>query len=237
MIGAVPGEGIVVVRVLRLLCLLVVACLAMPLPAVAAPTASSTIYVSVLDDLSPRVAGRPTDFTASLYSGDAPVAGEVLVLWLQPVGGVEYAAGQATTGSDGSVTVWATLQHNATARWTHEATSYDASTSMPYVVQIAPRVTVRTHDRTLRRGQRLVVRGRTFPAKTGCTVTLLRGLVRPLTVGPRPVRLARATVRTDGSYRLVRRFHKKARMRVAVKVSACAGNASGLSPYLRVRVR
>ena len=44
-------------------------------------------------------------------------------------------------------------------------------------------------------------------------------------------------MRSDGGYRLVRRFHKKARMRVVVKVSACAGNAWGISPYLRVRVR
>jgi hypothetical protein len=56
-------------------------------------------------------------------------------------------------------------------------------------------------------------------------------------MGPRPVRLARTTVRSDGSYRLVRRFHKKARMRVVVKVASCAGNEAGYSPYLRLRVR
>ena len=96
---------------------------------------------------------------------------------------------------------------------------------------------LRVKDRTLRKGQRMVVRGRTFPAKPGCVVKLWRGERRPLVTGPKPVRLAKGKVRRDGSYRLVHRFHRSARMRVAVTVASCAGNDRGLSSYRTIRVR
>jgi hypothetical protein len=98
-------------------------------------------------------------------------------------------------------------------------------------------VTRRANDRTLARGQRLVVRGKTFPAKPGCRVSLWRGELRPLVLGPKPVRLDRSRVRADGRYRLVHRFHGAGKVRVVVKVSACKRNGSGLSKYLAIRIR
>ena len=240
MMGVVLGVRSVMRRVLCALCLLlVVGGLTTSAPATAAPSTATTIYVAILSDLSPRLAGQQTDFTAVLAAGEAPVPGEVLTLWLRPEGSSTFAeAGHATTDASGRATVWTTLQQSVVAHWTHEDSgAYGPSTSADYGVQIAPRVTARAHDRSLRRGQRLVVTGRTFPAKAGCGVALWKGELRPLFAGPAPVRLARSTVRADGSYRLARRFHRATAVRVAVVVSSCAGNARGLSRYLAIRVR
>jgi hypothetical protein len=227
-------------RMAAVLALVLASLLAVPvLPADAGPADSTAIYVTVVEALSPPVAGRPTDFMATLASGDTVLPGKELTLWLKPYGSTTFSqAGQATTDASGSVAVWATLQRNAVVEWRFAgADTYAASTSTPYVVQISPRVTIRVNDRTLRRGQRFVVRGRSFPAKPGCVAKLWRGELRPLVEGPAPVRLATATVRADGSYRLVHRFKKKRRMRVAVTISACSGNARGLSSYVGIRVR
>lgn len=226
-------------RVLKALCLVVVACLAAPLPTASAAPAQSEFAVVVVDDLVAPVAGRPVTFDTTLLTTDgSPISAASVTLELQPYGSATATSVPTTTDGSGHAVVSVPLSRTTSYRWTFAGNENFAATSSTTLVRgIAPRVTARSHDRTLRRGQRFVVRGRTFPVKAGCTVVLLRGRVRPLTVGPRPVRLARATVRTDGSYRLVRRFHKVARMRVAVKVASCAGNDAGFSPYLRVRVR
>jgi hypothetical protein len=226
-----------VLRRLMTVAVLVGASLAGLTPARAAD--STTIYTLQIGDLSPRLAGQPTDFAAVLATGTTPLAGEPLTLWLKPYGASAFSvAGHATTDADGYAVAWSTLASNAAVKWTFDGDgAYPASESAPYVVQISPRVTRHVNDRTLRRGQRLVVRGRSIPAKPGCTVKLWRGELRPLVQGPKPVRLAVSTVRADGSYRLVHRFHRKMRMRIAVTVSACAGNARGLSSYVGIRVR
>ena len=206
----------------------------------AVPATPTTIFVAIVTDLAPPVAGRPTDLTAVL--GDdtgTPVAGQLLTLSVQTAGSADFqVVGQATTDASGRATVWATLDHDVVARWSYDGnTTYGASTSADYGVQVAPLVTARAHDRTLRRGQRLLVTGRTTPVKAGCAVSLWRGVPRPLTSGPAPKLLARSVARADGSYRLVRRLHRAARLRVAVTVASCAGNARGLSHAIAIRVR
>ena len=225
-------------RALRALALMLAVWLALPVLPAAADPAPTTIYTLTVADSDP-VAGRATDFTAVLGSGDAAVSGVELTLWLRPYGASAFvAAGQATTDVNGSATVWVTLQHDVQVQWTFAGNpDYAPSTSTAYLLPVAPRVTIRVNDRTLRRGQRFVVRGQSSPAKIGCTVKLWRGELRPLVQGPSPVRLAVSSVRSDGSYRLVRRFHHRARMRVAVTISPCAGNSRGLSSYVRIRVR
>lgn len=226
-------------RRLMTVAVLLAASLAGVTPAQAA--ASTTIYTVQVGDLSPRLSGRTADFTAVLAVGSTPLAGEPLTLWLKPYGASAFTeAGHAVTGTDGYAVAWATLTTNTQVQWTFDGDSgagYAPSASTPYVVQVSPRATIRVNDRTLRRGQRLVARGRSIPAKVGCTVTLWRGELRPLVQGPSPVRLATSRVHSDGSYRLVHRFHRSARMRVAVTVAPCAGNARGLSSYVSVRVR
>jgi hypothetical protein len=225
-------------RVFSALCLALAVGLVAP-PATAADPTPTTIYVTMVSDLSSRVAGRPSDVSAVLGAGEAPVADQGLTLWVRPAGATAFqVAGQGATDAAGRVTVPVTLQRSAVAHWTYAGTmSYAASTSPDFGIEIAPLVTARAHDRSLRRGQRLVVTGRTFPAKGGCTVALWKGLRGPLTTGPAPVRLARGQVRADGRYRLVRRVHKAGSMRVSVTVSACAGNGRGVSPSIRIRVR
>jgi hypothetical protein len=227
-----------VLRVLKALCLVAVACLAAPLPAASAG-AQSEFRIVVIDDLAAPVAGRPVTFDTTLLTTDgSPISAAPVTLELQPYGSATATPVPTTTDASGHAVVTVSLSRTTSYRWTFSGNDDFAAASSPTLVRgIAPRVTARSHDRTLRRGQRFVVRGWTHPVKAGCTVVLLRGRVRPLTVGPRPVRLARTTIRHDGSYRLVRRFHKPARMRVVVKVASCAGNDAGFSPDLRVRVR
>lgn len=209
------------------------------LPASGAGAGATGIFPLVLDDLGLHVAGQPTEFTARLVDSDTPVPQALLTLWLQPSGSSDWQeAGRATTDDSGTATVSVVLDRNAAVQWrVGEASDQAQMVSTPYVVQIAPVITRHASDRTLHRGQRLVVRGRTFPVKAGCAVELWRGELRPLAAGPKPVRLARATVRADGSYRLVHRFHHRLRARIAVVVPACADNGAGLSAYLGLRVR
>ena len=208
-----------------------------PVPAASAATATG-LYPVVLDDLGPHVAGRPVEVSAVLLAGDTPLVGQVLTVSVMTYGSTAFVpVGTATTGFDGVATTRLTLDRSAVVRWSFESDgSYDASTT-EYQVPVGPKVDRRVNHRKLHRGQRLVVRGHTFPAKPGCTVRLWRGELRPLVQGPKPVRLAVAEVRANGRYRLVHRFHARGRMRVAVTVGACAGNDRGLSSYVRIRVR
>lgn len=224
-------------RACRALIVVLVLWLVSPvLPATGAPSGTAVVVPMVVDELVPQVAGRPAEFTATYLQDGQPVPGEELTLLLAPAGSTSYVeAGRAVTDEHGVATVSSVLDRNATVQW--QVSSEPTVTSTPYVVQIAPAVTREARDRTLRRGQRLVVRGRTFPVKAGCTIQLWRGELRPLMVGPRPVRLASSTVRADGSYRLVRRFHHRLRGRVVVVVPPCSDNGRGLSAYLRLRVR
>jgi hypothetical protein len=207
------------------------------LPASGAAAGATDVFPLIVDDLGSHLAGQPTQFTAVLVDHDSPVPHAVLSLWLQPSGADAYKAGEATTDDAGTASVVAVLDRNAAVQWRVGDSAQASIVSTPYVVQIAPVITRHAHDRTLRRGQRLVVRGTTFPVKAGCAVELWRGELRPLATGPKPVRLARATVRPDGSYRLVHRFHHRLRARVAVLVPDCGDNARGLSAYLGVKVR
>jgi len=211
----------------------------MPVPAASAETATG-LYRYGLDDLAAHVAGRPIEVSAVLLSGadDAPVLGRSLTVWVRRAGSTTYiSAGTATTGPEGVATTQITVDRNSFVLWEFAGDVTYAPSTTEYLVPVSPRVDLRVKDRTLRRGQRLVARGRTFPAKAGCRVKLWRGELRPLVQGPKPQRLATSTVRSDGTYRLTHRFGKKARMRVAVTVGACAGNDRGLSPYVRIRIR
>ena len=239
MIGTVSGR-VTVARALRALCVvLVIWCVVPAFPAAGVAAGATEVFPIVVDDLVPHVAGRATEFSATLVDGDQPVSGAVLVLWLQPSGAATFVeAGQATTDESGMASVGAVLDRNATVQGRAAGSVAPAPPPAPRSGgQRAPARRGGPHDRTLRRGQRFVVRGRTFPVKAGCRVELWRGELRPLVLGPRPVRLARSTVRADGTYRLVRRFRHAFRGRVAVLVPACGDNGRGLSSYLRIRVR
>lgn len=227
-------------RALRaLIVVLVVLCVSPVAPATSASVAATDVFPIIVDDLGSHVAGQPTQFTAMLVDQGTAVPHALLSLWLLPAGSSDWVeAGSATTDDSGEASVVAVLDRNAAVQWRFgNASGQTPMVSTPYVVQIAPVITRRVNDRTLRRGQRLVVRGTTYPVKSGCAVELWRGELRPLATGPKPVRLGRATVRPDGSYRLVHRFRHRMHARLAVVVPACADNGRGLSSPVGVRVR
>jgi hypothetical protein len=207
-------------------------------PAGAATTTTRLYPGPRVSDLAPVVPG-PVQVTAVLFAGDDPAPGQTLTLRIRTYGATTFAdAGHAVTGADGVASLTVRLDRSATAQWTYAGDAdLGPSSSMAYPVEVSPRVGIRVGDRTLHKGQRLVVRGRTIPAKAGCTVRLWRGELRPLVLGPKPVRLDKARVRSDGTYKLVHRFHHKARMKVAVTVAPCDGNARGLSSYRKIWVR
>jgi hypothetical protein len=211
----------------------------LPAPAASAATATA-LYRYGVADLGAQVAGRSTGVSAVLLSGpdDAPMIGRQLSVSVKQFGSTVFTpVGDATTGAEGVATTSLVLDRSAIVRWDFAGDDSYAPSTTEYLVPVSSRVDLRANHRSLHRGQRLVVRGRTFPVKPGCTVRLWRGELRPLVQGPEPVRLAVARVRADGRFRLVHRFHARGRMRVAVTVGACAGNDRGLSSYLRVRVR
>lgn len=227
-------------RALRVLIVaLVVLCVSPAAPATSASATATDVFPIIVDDLGTHVAGEPTEFTAMLVDQNTPVPQALLSLWLQPAGSSDWVpAGSAATDDSGAASVVAVLDRNAAVQWRFgNASDQTPIVSTPYVVQIAPRITRHVNDRTLRRGQRLVVRGTTYPVKAGCAVELWRGELRPLVTGPKPVRLGRATVRSDGAYRLVHRFRHRLHAHLSVVVPACADNGRGLSSPVGVRVR
>ena len=210
-----------------------------PVSSASAATATG-LYRYGLDDLGAHLAGRSIEVSAVLLSGpdDAPMIDRPLTVSVRKYGSTTFApVAGATTGPEGVATARVRLDQTAVVRWDFAGDGTYAPSRTEYLVPVAPRIDLRVNDRKLHRGQRFVARGRTFPVKAGCKVKLWRGELRPLVVGPRPVRLAVSTVRADGSYRLAHRFRAKARMRVAVTVSPCAGNDRGLSSYVHIRVR
>jgi hypothetical protein len=210
-----------------------------PAPAASAATATA-LYPALFDDLGSHVAGQPIDVSAVLLAGpdDAPVPDETLTVSVRQYGTATFTpVGVATTGFEGVASTRVTLTRDAIVRWEFAGDDTYGPSTTEYLVPVGPRVDLRVNDRTLHKGQRFVARGRTYPAKAGCKVKLWRGELRPLMQGPKPVRLDVARVRSDGTYRLVHRFSKRARMRVAVTVGACAGNDRGLSSYVHIRVR
>jgi hypothetical protein len=190
-------------------------------------------------DGPPPVAGTSVEFTAHLTSGGGPVSGEPAQLWVRPVGQSAFTlVAERTTDADGTVHGATLLARNSYTRWTFRGDStYAASQSADMFQRVATRVGARVNDRSLAIGQRLVVRGRTFPAKPGHAVTLWFGSEPvPLLAGPRPKLLARAAVRADGSYRLATRFSTPGKRRLFVRVSGGGGNVTGYSHYRYARV-
>lgn len=106
----------------------------------------------------------------------------------------------------------------------------DGSVSAPLTIMVRTRVWARLSSSKVRVGHRLVVTGRTTPAKPGNRVTLWR------TSRSGPVRLVDRTVRDDGSYRLAVRPRKRGSWTVYVTVAPGSGNLAGRSPSHDVKI-
>ena len=132
------------------------------------------------------------------------------------------------------------LTRSSVTRWVFTGDAQYGPSQTPDSFEAgATRVGARLSDRTRSAGQRLVVRGRTFPAKPGHAVSLWTGQIPTQGYGPpQPPAtwLARATVRADGSYRLVKRFRVPGKAKLFVRVSGGDGNVAGFSRYRWVQV-
>ena len=208
--------------------------------AVAADPQPTRIALLIVMDGPLPVAGSEVAFTGSLMSGTAGVPGRSGQLWVKPAGDAEFTlAATATTDSKGFVEAQVVLRRTSDVRWVFTGDAeYAASQSEDWTQVVRTRVGARLGDRSLSVGQRLVVRGATYPKQPGHTVSLWAGTA-PLTIwdsGKDRVRLARAVVRADGSYRLVTRFERVGKRRLYVQVKSGGPTTTGFSPYRYVRV-
>lgn len=203
----------------------------------ATPTQIDQAFVA---DLQPPVAGQVVTFTAVVRSGSAGVPNVSVTLLTRPAGATGYLpVATVVSDPDGNVSADVRLTRTTAITWRFDGdSSYASARTDPYAQPVATRVRASANDLTLRRGQRLVVAGTTFPAKPGSRVSLWRGQIPyPLTQGPAPSRVAVGVVRADGTLRLVARFRHRGVKQLFVKVAGGGGNVTGYSRYLRIRVR
>ena len=210
-------------------------------PAEAEPAPTDIVTPHIVDG-PVIVAGYPLTVSAQLRSAGQPVAGVTLRLMIKPYGSTtfrEYA--ETDTNESGSVSVTLVRWRNTRIKWEFDGTDdYAPSTSWPYTEYISTRVGIRVSDTTPRVEQRVVVTGWTSPIKPGHAIRLYRGYTNRGSFGPPPqnppVLLDTGVVRSDGSYRLVARFHAKGVRRLFVQVAPGHGNITGWSPYRWVTV-
>jgi len=204
----------------------------------AGPTATEFHYGIVANEGPPPVGGR-FDYQAVLVDEDQhPVAGVPAVLQVRSYGEKNFhQAASATTAPDGTVQASTVLTTTSTVRWVFAGTAeYAASTSVPYRELVAPRVTARVQDNTLRGKQRVVVVGTSNPLKPGSRVSLWRGDKPAFAPDLHMTRIAVGTIRPDGTFRITARFANPGAKKLYVKVNAGHGTAEGYSAYVRIRV-
>jgi len=211
---------------------------ASPAEAVTAPT---EIVISRIIDGPVTVAGHPLTVNAQLRSAGVPVAGATLTLMIRPYGSTTFHKYSAIeTNAQGSVSVTFVRWRNTRIKWLFDGTAdYDPSSSSPYTEYISTHVGIRVSDTTPRVEQRVVFTGRTGPIKPGHAIRLYRGYTSRGGFGPPhdpPVLLDTGVVRSDGTYRLVARFHAEGVRRLFVQVAPGHGNTTGWSPYRWVTV-
>lgn len=211
-------------------------------PAGAVPQTATKFQVAIVvgeGDLPS--AGSSVGFDAVLTDeSDTPLSGAPVTLSVRPWGSSVFTqAAQAVTGADGAVHAAVALTYTSAVRWSYDGDGADhaATTSAAYVQAIAPRISARAVDATLKGRQRLLVVGRTGPNKAGNRVSLWRGDKPAFAPGLQMTRIAVGEVRADGTVRLTARFSRPGLKRLYVKVNAGKGNGTGYSKYIRVRVR
>lgn len=169
-----------------------------------------------------------------------PVADVSVEMWVRQVGDASYSkADVRQTAADGGAGPGAVLTKSAYVYWAFSGNAtYGATQTDPMYVPVSTAGTIKVNDKTLRVGQRLVVRGTTYPVKPGRRVVLYLGTIPyPGTASlTKPKILARAYVRTDGTYRIKKRFHHKGKKKLYVQLPGGGGNVPGYTRYRRIRV-
>ena len=126
-------------------------------------------------------------------------------------------------------TTWAlrksvALLKQASYRWHFLGTESGAESFSPVTtVKVKTALNATVVDRTLRRGQNLVVTGRTKPAKPGSIVKLWRKTASG------PIVLARSRVRSDGTYKVAYPVNRAGTWTVYTTIPAVSGNLAGRS--------
>lgn len=206
--------------------------------AVAAPAETHFAVAFVADEGPAPVSGTTFTFEAHLVAGQTPVVGAAVTLAVRPYGASAFTkAADATTGPDGSVTAKVRLLRSSTLRWVYSGNAEYTDTSTAFVRTVGSRVHAGVRDASLARSQRVVVVGRTVPAKPGYSVSLWRGNVPCFCAGGASVRIAVGRIRPDGTFRLTAKFANPGSKQLYVQVNAGGGTTTGYSKYLRVRVR
>jgi hypothetical protein len=209
-------------------------------PATAADPAPTTLLPLLVADGPLPVAGKPSGYVVSLRTttGDAPVFGADVDMWARQSGQTAYTkVATGHTDANGWTAMSATLTRNASVYWSFAGNaSYAPSHTDTTTIPVSTSGTIRVNDHTLRIGQRLVVRGKTYPGKPGRKVRLYKGNVWVLFSPNRPKLLAKAYVRADGTYRIRVRFFHAGRKKLFVALPGGDGNVPGTTRYRRVRV-
>lgn len=225
--------------------ILLVAALALLLPAVVLPAATADGGRTVLTAdgyVGSTPLSGPTEFSSSLSTAEGdPLAGVAVTLRATAYDGA-VTERHGVTDAAGEVSLRIPVLVRSRIQWFFAGSGeYGPSTSEPFAWRVRPRVYLTLNDNTLRTGQRLVVRGRTYPPRPGHVVRLWAGSAprsAPSTVPyVEPVLLARAVVGADGRYRLTRTFARTGARIVFVTVSAGNGTLPGWSAERVVRVR
>ncbi|WP_109505860.1 hypothetical protein [Nocardioides speluncae] len=133
--------------------------------------------------------------------------------------------GEDLSDDSGRVSLKVKPTKQTSYRWRFvEIDSSLGSLSAPDVVRVKTAVSATVADRTLRLGQRLVVAGKTTPAKPGFRATLWRAAPGG------PVKVGSALISASGSYRIAATVRKTGKWTVWVTVPAATGNLAGTSP-------
>lgn len=119
----------------------------------------------------------------------------------------------------------------ATYRWHYLGTEIDdASYSSEIVVNVKTGLTAKVADATIKRGNNIVVSGKTKPGKPGMTVSLWRKTSTGASL------LATTKVKSDGSYKISHQAGRTGTWKVYTTIPAGSGNLAGKSTVRSVSV-
>lgn len=178
-------------------------------------------------------AGRGVTLTGDLTTPDgSAIAQGQLVLEAKPYGASSFSpVGTANMSDDGKLPARLTVkpQTQTQYRWRHEATrAFRGSVSPTFAVRVRVGVTAKA---ALKKGRKILVKGRVTPAKGGAPATVWRA-----TKGGKK-KLKSTTIGENGSYKVRVTARKKGVWKLFVTVPARSGNLAGTSPTRKVRVR
>ncbi|MDP3894176.1 hypothetical protein [Nocardioides sp.] len=161
-----------------------------------------------------------------------PLGQRTLILEARPYGAPSFSpVGTATTSDGQSALARLTVKPPTQTqyRWRYDSTlSTRGSVSPSFTVKVRTAVTAKA---ALKKGSKILVKGRVTPAKGGAPATLWRATKS----GKK--KLKSTTINENGSYQVKVAAKKKGVWKLFVTVPARTGNLAGTSPTRKVRVR